>query len=95
MKQPDQQHPREGLGSRSSQAAIGLGYQFIAAVIIFVGCGYYADLKNGGGNTYTLIGVGLTFLYGGYEVWKLVRMMDQESNETSSRPPGKDHEPPA
>jgi len=95
MNQPDQQREREGLGRRSSQAAIGLGYQFIAAIMIFVGCGYYADAKSGGGHTFTLIGVGLTFLYGGYEVWKLVRMMDQENRESSSNPPGNDHEPPA
>ena len=39
------------------QSAIGLGYQFIAAILIFVGIGYYLDAKRGGGHLFTLIGV--------------------------------------
>jgi len=94
MNRPEQKHQREGLGRHSSQAAIGLGYQFIAAIIIFVGCGYYADAKTGGGHVYTLIGVALTFIYGGYEVWKLVRMMEQENKDAESGRTGDEHAPP-
>jgi F0F1-type ATP synthase assembly protein I len=61
------------------QNAIGLGYQFIAATLVFVGGGYYLDSKREESHLFTLIGVGLTFLYGGYEVWKLVRRMNDDT----------------
>lgn len=67
------------------QYAIGLGYQFLAATAVFVGLGYYADQRRGGGSAFTLLGVGITFLYGGYEVWKLVRMMAREEEEKKQR----------
>lgn len=89
LKEPEKVNP-------GTQAAIGLGYQMLAAMAIFVGGGYYLDRRRGGGHLFTLIGVGLAFLYGGYEVWKLVRMMNREEEERQQRlrrPP--DSEPKA
>jgi hypothetical protein len=71
--------------AQTSQSAIGLSYQLVAATILFAGSGYYLDSRRGGGYTFTLAGIALTFLYGGYEVWKLVRWMekvDRDSNQT-------------
>jgi len=78
----------KGRPNRGTQAAIGLGYQMLAAMAIFVGGGYYLDARRGGGHLYVLIGVGLAFLYGGYEVWKLVRMINEEEerNRREKRP---------
>lgn len=70
--------------NRTLQSAIGLGYQFLAATLLFVGAGYYIDLKRGGGSAFTLIGVLLTFLYGGYEVWKLVKFLEKEDENSQS-----------
>lgn len=67
--------------NRATQTALGLGYQFLAATLVFIGGGYLLDAKWGGGHTFTLIGVALTFLYEGYEVWKLVREMNQEDKK--------------
>ena len=64
--------------SSTAQAALGLGYQLMAAFMIFAGSGYYLDKKYDTSHLYTLIGVALAFLYGGYEVWKLVTVMERE-----------------
>jgi hypothetical protein len=61
-----------------TQAAIGLGYQMLAAMGFFVGGGYYLDRRYDSEHTFTLLGVGLAFVYSGYEVWKLVRLMNRE-----------------
>ncbi len=76
--------------NRAMQSAIGLGYQFIAAILLFVGAGYYADSKRGGGYLFTLIGVALAFIYGGYEVWKLVRILEEEDESEGPDVPNQD-----
>ncbi|HMO99673.1 MAG TPA: AtpZ/AtpI family protein [Kiritimatiellia bacterium] len=68
--------------SPAKAAAVGLGYQFLAAMLIFVGGGYYLDQRRGGeSHLFTLIGVALAFLYSGYEVWKVVRILEKESGK--------------
>ncbi len=57
-----------------------LGYQLLAAMMVFVGGGYWLDSRLGSGHTWTLAGVGLAFFYGGYEVWKLVKQLEREAN---------------
>ncbi len=74
--------------SAGTQAAIGLGYQMLSAMAVFVGGGYYLDSRRGGGHLYTLIGVALAFVYSGYEVWKLLRLMNEEDAKTA--PPRQD-----
>ena len=74
------------------QSAIGLGYQFIAAILFFVGIGYFFDSKLDGGYLFTLIGVALAFLYGGYEVWKLVKVLEEEDSKTGNDAPHTDKE---
>ncbi len=62
-----------------------LGYQLLAAMILFVGGGYWLDQKGGGGHLWTLVGIGFAFVYGGYEVWKLVKQLEKEDeNRTAS-----------
>jgi len=75
--------------NKTLQHAIGLGYQFIAATVLFVGAGYYLDQRRGGGVGFTLLGVALTFIYGGYEVWKLVVLMNREDEEQQKNRPAK------
>jgi len=79
--------PLKDLGSTASQSAMGLGYQLLAGMIFFVGGGYYLDSRRGGGHVFTLFGVGLAFIYGGYEVWKLVKSIGDEDKKQPSAPP--------
>lgn len=65
--------PKPGLA-----AALGLGTQMAVGMAFFAGIGYYADRRRGGGTAFTLAGVFLGLLYGGYEVWKVVRMLNEE-----------------
>jgi F0F1-type ATP synthase assembly protein I len=67
--------------SSGLQGAVGLGYQLLAAMLIFVGGGYWLDQRRGGGTAFTLGGVALAFIYGVYEVWKLVRQIDREERD--------------
>jgi hypothetical protein len=80
-EKPDDQ---QKASNRGLQAAVGLGYQLIAAMGIFGGGGFYLDTRRGGGHVYLLIGIGLAFMYGGYEVWKLVRWIESDNQPPST-----------
>ena len=72
--------------SPANQAAIGFGYQFTAAIIVCAGLGYYLDHRRGGeGIAFTLGGLFLGLFYGGYELWKIIRRMEEKGQE-SDRP---------
>jgi hypothetical protein len=58
---------------QAAMAATGLGLNFAVAVALFSYLGHQLDQRRGGGRAWTLAGVLLGLLYGGYEVWKLVR----------------------
>ena len=70
-----------------AQGAIGLGYQLLAAMILFAGGGYWLDQRRGDGVAFTLGGVALAFLDGGYEVWKLVKMLEREQKSDDKTDP--------
>ena len=64
--------------------ALALGTNMAAGMAIFTFLGYKLDQKLGSGRTWTLCGMFLGLAYCGYEVWKLVRMIQsrEETDET-------------
>jgi len=62
---------------------ISLGYTLAAGMIFFTVLGFYLDHRLDSGGIWTLFGVLLGFVYGGYEVWKVVRNIDQNSSDNS------------
>lgn len=65
--------------------ALTLGTQLAAGMAVFAGLGIYIDKRRGGGQAGTLAGIFLGLFYGGYEVWKLVRSLNE--NDRSGPPP--------
>jgi F0F1-type ATP synthase assembly protein I len=61
--------------------AILLGSSFAIAVGIFAWLGHRWDEKTGNAPWGVLAGISLGFAYGGYEVWKLVRMSEQNAKQ--------------
>ena len=77
---------KAGTPSPALAAAIGLGTQLAVGMAVFTGLGYWLDRRKGGdGLLFTLLGIGLGLFYGGYEVWKVLRLLKDES--TSAPPP--------
>jgi hypothetical protein len=58
--------------------AISLGLNMAVGVVVFTLAGHYVDITRGGGKGWTLGGVFLGLVYGAYEVWKVVRELEQE-----------------
>lgn len=67
-------------------AAMNLGLQLAGGMIVFAGLGYGLDRRRGGGVVCTLVGVFLGLVYGGYEVWKVVRLLQREEERTRGKP---------
>ena len=62
---------------RSSLAqALSLGMNFAAGMAFFTFIGYWIDRKRGGGLAFTVGGMFMGLLYGAYEAWKGVRLLN-------------------
>ena len=83
---PDQDAPTGGTGPRRGGLGqvVMLGTNVAVGMTLFTLLGYYIDSKRGGGHGWTVAGAILGFLYGGYEFWKTIRMLN-ESGETADR----------
>lgn len=57
--------------------AMMLGSSFAVAMGLFAWLGHRWDEKSGRAPLGVLLGVSVGFLYGGYEVWKLIRWSEQ------------------
>ena len=84
------QEPKRGWGQNVAGAswkagqAISLGTNLVVGVGLFTFAGYYADTKHGGGYMWTLCGLGLGLVYGAYEIWKVIRILNSEGGEQKS-----------
>lgn len=63
--------------------ALAFGTNFAAAMGLLAFGGHWLDVKYATGDRYVLIGVLLALVYGGYELWKIIRFSkEQEEAET-------------
>jgi hypothetical protein len=72
---PEPPPPESPPQRRNLAAGVVLGYQLTAGMLIFTLIGYWIGGKTGATQTGTLAGMFMGLLYGGYEVWKLVRQL--------------------
>lgn len=69
---------------RRLSPAIGFGSSFAAGMLVFSLGGRWLDSKYEREPLFTLIGIGLGLLYGGWELWKLIAISNQQSKNTGS-----------
>ena len=56
-----------------------LGLNFAVGMAVFSFIGFYIDQKRGKGCIlFTILGVFLGLAYGAYEVWKVIRMLNEQ-----------------
>jgi hypothetical protein len=67
---------------RSAKAlAMSLGTQLAVGMLFFTWLGSYVDRKRGHGHGFTLAGIFVGLFYCGYEVWKLIRQLQEIEKE--------------
>ena len=59
-----------------------------AGFAVFTWLGWWMDQRRGGGSAWTLGGIFMAFVYGGYEVWKVVRALNREDAAGKPGPGG-------
>ena len=64
--------------------AANFGLNFAVGMAIFSFVGYKIDQKRGDGSAFTLIGMFLGLIYGGYEVWKLTHPVQPPPDEENT-----------
>jgi F0F1-type ATP synthase assembly protein I len=68
--------------------AIALGSNLAVGMALFTFIGYYVDRKRGGGIFWTMCGMGLGFVYGAYEVWKVIKMLSAGNDRGEEKKAG-------
>lgn len=58
--------------------AANVGMSIAGPIVVLGGLGFYMDHRHGGGVRFTLAGLFLGLISSGYELWKLVRTLDQK-----------------
>lgn len=89
---PSKPDDANGKESGMQNRAISLGTNLAAGMAVFCLLGYWIDKWRGGNGTgvWMLAGMLMGLVYGGYEVWKVVRMIDADSKDpVKSRSEGK------
>ncbi len=77
--------PKNENQRRILSIGLSLGIQLAVGMVVFAGLGYWIDKKRGGGNAFTLIGIFLGMFYGGYEVWKLIRVLQEQDPDNEKK----------
>jgi F0F1-type ATP synthase assembly protein I len=62
--------------------AVMLGTTFAVGMAVFSFAGYWIDQKRGGGLLFTVSGMVCGLAYGAYEVWKVIRMLNEQARKT-------------
>ena len=80
-----------GPGERNELGrALMLGMNFAVGMAVFSFLGYYIDQKRGAGAIlFTVCGILLGLCYGAYEVWIVIRMLNEQARK-ATKPTTKD-----
>jgi hypothetical protein len=62
--------------------AVMLGTNCAVGMAVFSFAGYLVDQKRGGGLLFTVSGMVCGLAYGAYEVWKVIRMLNEQARKT-------------
>jgi hypothetical protein len=82
-----------GPGERNELGrALMLGMNFAVGMAVFSFLGYYIDQQRGeGAILFTVVGILLGLAYGAYEVWIVIRMLNEQARKATtprSKDPG-------
>ncbi len=78
-----------GPGERNELGrALMLGMNFAVGMAVFSFLGYYIDQKRGpGALLFTVCGIGVGLAYGAYEVWIVIRMLNEQARKATTPKP--------
>ena len=66
--------------------AVMMGLNFAVGMAVFTFLGYYIDQRRGGGSIlFTVCGMVLGLAYGAYEAWMVIRILNHQARQATSR----------
>ena len=84
MPESRQDQPKPAPPRRRLNPAVGFGTSFAVGMAVFAFLGHALDVKTGKEPLFTLAGIGLGLLYGGWELWKLATASGPQSDRETS-----------
>jgi hypothetical protein len=72
-----------GLERSELSQAVTLGLACAVGMAVFTFAGYWVDQRRGGGISFTLTGMVLGLAYGAYEVWKVIRLLNEQAQSAT------------
>jgi hypothetical protein len=72
-------------GPLTGRRLAGVGFELAVGMAVFAFGGYWLDRRRGTGQFWTLVGAGLGLVYIAYEVWKLMRSVN-DADAPKARP---------
>jgi hypothetical protein len=66
-----------------------LGMDLAVGVMVLTLGGYWIDQRRGGGQAWTLTGFGLSMVFVGYELWKVLRLINAPPADGDGKPDNK------
>jgi uncharacterized membrane protein YkvI len=81
---PEDINPEKQNSGSGPAPALHFGLNFAVAMALFSFAGHKLDQRKGHGSAFTLAGIFLGLMYGGYEVWKLTRQPPESDEEKDS-----------
>lgn len=69
--------------------AVMLGLNFGVGMALFSFVGYYIDQRRGGGLFFTVSGMVIGLLYGAYEVWIVIRLLNEQARKAMEKGAGR------
>ena len=90
MSKPLRKNEEELEAKRTAGAAIGFGTSFAVGMALFGLGGHWLDVKYDREPLFTLIGLFLGLIYGGWELWKLTNASNAQSSDSEDSHRGKD-----
>ncbi len=73
--------------------AITLGSNLAVGMGVFTLLGYYVDSRRGVGHFWTIAGMLLGFVYGGYELWRTIHDLNETAEREEKEASSSEHPP--
>ena len=88
----DKQKCADAANRSMTSRALTLGIELATGMAVFTLIGYWLDSRRGGGQSWTLCGMGMGLVYVAYQFWRLIRGLNSQPRDKAESSKGTDRD---